>query len=87
MILQVSTFEKTAYVFPLETLVNLHRWDPAAREAKWDVPTDNYAFHPWLRMRTPVLDDCGNRRRVSFVVALFGLFGIGSYDHSFVGVA
>ena len=86
MILQVSTFKKPAYVFPFETLVNLHRRDPAARETKRNVPTDDYAFHPWFRMRTPVLDDCRNRGRVSFVVVLFGQNGIGSHDYSFVGV-
>ena len=87
MILQVSAFKKSAHVFPFETVVNLYRRDPSAREAKWDIPTDNHTFHPGLRMRTPVLDNCRNRGHVSFVVMLFGLFGIGSHDYPFVGVA
>ena len=87
MILQVSAFKKPAYVFPFETVVNFHRRDPAAREAKWDVPSDNHAFHPGLRVRTPVLDDCRNRGHVSFVVVSFGQNGIGSHGYSFVGVA
>ena len=85
MILQVSTFKKPACVFPFETLVNLHRRDPAARETKWDVPSDNHAFHLGLRMFASVLDDCRNRGHVSFVVVLFSQNGIGSHDYSFVG--
>jgi hypothetical protein len=86
MILQVSTFKKTARSLPFETLVDFHRWYPSAREAKWNVPSDGHAFHPRLRMLAPVLDDCRNRGHVSFVVVLFGQNGIGSHDYSFVGV-
>jgi hypothetical protein len=86
MVLQVSTFKKTACALPFETLVNLHRRDPAAREAKRDVPSDNYAFHPGLRMFAPVFDDCCNRGHVSFVVVLFVQNRIGSHDYPFVDV-